>query len=118
MADSTAPDAGGLARKQWAGTMPRDATRAVPAPPTSVNEAVSAPDRALDKRAARILRSQLQKALGREVSVRGEGARTKVTRVATNPYVVLGAATIGVGVAGVLTAGIAHVVIGAVGAAN
>jgi hypothetical protein len=39
-----------------------------------------------------------------------------VTRVATNPYLVLGAATIGVGVAGVLTAGIAHVVLGAVGA--
>jgi hypothetical protein len=69
-----------------------------------------------DKDRARALRSYLQKELGREVSVWGEGPFRKVVRVATNPYLVLGAATVGVGVAGVLTAGTAHVVLGAVGA--
>jgi hypothetical protein len=39
-----------------------------------------------------------------------------VVRVATNPYLILGTATVGVGVAGVLTAGTAHVVLGAIGA--
>jgi hypothetical protein len=68
------------------------------------------------KREVRELRKRLQKQLGREVSFLDEGPFRKVVRVATNPYLVLGAATVGLGVAGVLTAGTAHVVVGAVGA--
>ncbi len=64
----------------------------------------------------RDLRKSLQTRLGRKVSVQNEGPGTKVLRVATNPYLVLGVAAVGIGVAGVLTAGVPHAVIGAVGA--
>lgn len=64
----------------------------------------------------RVWRKEFQRQLRRQVSFPGEGRVKKTLRVATNPYLVLGAATVGVGVAGVLTAGTAHVVLGAVGA--
>ena len=69
-----------------------------------------------DKQKAKALRKYLQKQLRREVSLPGEGPFRKAVRVATNPYLVLGTATVGVGVAGVLTAGTAHLVLGAIGA--
>jgi hypothetical protein len=69
-----------------------------------------------NKSYVRALQKNLQKQLGREVSVPGEGRFRKVARIAaTNPYLLLGAATVGVGVAGVLTAGTAHLVLGAIG---
>jgi hypothetical protein len=64
----------------------------------------------------RTWQKKLQRQLRRQVSFPDEGRFKKTMRVATNPYLVLGAATVGVGVAGVLTAGTAHVVLGAVGA--
>jgi hypothetical protein len=74
-------------------------------------------DKPVDMVLVRALQKNLQKQLGREVSVPGEGRFRKAARVvATNPYLVLGAYTVGVGVAGVLTAGTAHLVLGAIGA--
>jgi hypothetical protein len=100
-----------------------DTSRPSPTAPSltsSSNEIVAPPSSPAaafpDKDQAKGLRSDLQKQLGREVSVWGEGSFRKVARAATNPYLVLGAATVGVGVAGVLTAGTAHVVLGAVAA--
>lgn len=62
------------------------------------------------------LRRYLSKNLDRDVSTPDEGFGKKVGRVATNPYLVLGAATVGVGIATVLTAGTVHLVLGAIGA--
>jgi hypothetical protein len=62
------------------------------------------------------LRRYLSSNLDRDVSTPGEGFGKKAGRVVTNPYLVLGAATVGVGIATVLTAGTVHLVLGAVGA--
>jgi hypothetical protein len=80
------------------------------ATPDQATSAVSAGDHEAD------LRRYLSKKLTRDVSTPGEGSGRKIGRVATNPYLVLGAATVGVGIATVLTAGTVHLVIGAVGA--
>ena len=87
-----------------------------PQPTSNGQNAVGPQDTAgPDKQKTNTLRRHLQEQLGREVSVPGEGRFRKVVR-ATNPYLILGTATVGVGVAGVLTAGTAHVVLGAIGA--
>jgi hypothetical protein len=62
------------------------------------------------------LRGYLKDNLKRDVSTPGEGPGKKFVRVATNPYLVLGAATVGLGIATVLTAGTVHVVLGGVAA--
>lgn len=100
----------------------RDAARlAVPGQPVagevSVPLPVGKPQASTPGKAeARALADLLKQQLGRDVSVPGEGGFKKVVRVATNPSLVLGAATVGGGIATVLTAGTVHVVLGAVSA--
>jgi hypothetical protein len=94
----------------------------VPAPrsgeaPTALAVAAGADERSYEAR-AQALRKELQQGLNREFSVPQERRITKVRRAVSNPYLVLGAATVAVGVAGVLTAGTAHLVLGAVGASQ
>ena len=62
------------------------------------------------------LRRSLSKNLNRDVSTPGEGRGRKIGRVAANPYLVLGAATVGLGIATVLTAGTVHLVLGGISA--
>jgi hypothetical protein len=90
--------------------------RSVDAPGTPSVEA-GADEPTYDAR-AQALRKNLQHELNREFSVPQEKRKTKVRRAVSNPYLVLGAATVGVGVAGVLTAGTVHLVLGAVGASQ
>jgi hypothetical protein len=62
------------------------------------------------------LRRSLSKNLNLDFSTPGEGAGRKIGRVATNPYLILSAATVGLGIATVLTAGTVHLALAGVAA--
>ncbi|HEX3958309.1 MAG TPA: hypothetical protein VHZ03_17060 [Trebonia sp.] len=98
------------------GSTPSPAERAVSVAPPVEEVAPRVEEVAPQAGEEASLRRYLSKNLDRDVSTPDEGFGKKVRRVAMNPYLVLGAATVGVGIATVLTAGTVHLVLGAVGA--